>query len=368
MDALSPQQIVALAALGLGIIFGFVAHRTRFCTMGAVSDLMLMGDWRRMRAWFLTIAVAMTGSQALHMAGIIDLDRAFYLTPNLGWLGGILGGLLFGFGMTLAGGCGNKTLVRLGGGNLKSLVVLLVLGFFAYATQRGIVGWARVRLEDATNIDLKAHGHTTQGLPEILSHLSGLPLPSARVALLCVIVLAILVFCFKDAAFRASRRDIAAGILLGLLIPAGWAASGVLGADDFDPAPLVSFAFIAPIGESLQYLMTFTGASINFGVAAVGGVILGAFLSTLQEKSLRIESFGDTDDLVRHLAGAALMGIGGVTTMGCTVGQGLTGMSTLSLGSLIALLSIIAGGCFGMRYLEEGSLASALRGLFSRTA
>ncbi len=364
MPELHVNTLVALLAFAAGVVFGATAQRTNFCTMGAISDMVNLQDYRRFRAWLLAIAVAIAGSQALHLAGLVDLGRSIYLAPSLGWLGAILGGLMFGFGMTLAGGCGNKTLVRIGTGNLKSLVVAIVLGLFAYMTLRGIIGLARVAWIEPTNLGLQAAGG--QGLPDLLARLTGLAPAAARAGLAALAVGLLLWTCFKDRDFRASRRDVAGGVVIGLLIPAGWAITGIAGADDFDPAPLASFTFVAPIGEGLVYLMTFSGATINFGIAAVGGVIAGAFLAAIATRRFRIESFTNAPDMLRHLAGGALMGTGGVLALGCTVGQGITGLSTLAAGSLLAFTAIVAGGIAGIKYLEEGSVAGTFRALLAR--
>ncbi len=365
MEEISVGTIVALLGFALGGIFGATAQRTNFCTMGAISDMLLMGNWNRFRAWMLAIAVAMLMSQGLHAFEVIDLGESIYLTTNLGWLGAILGGLMFGFGMTLGGGCGNKTLVRLGAGNLKSLVVAVVLGIFAYMTLRGIIGLARVELETATNIDLSG-SFDSQGMPEVMAGLAGASVEVVRWVVTVIMAGFLLAFCFKDSRFRASRRDVAAGLIIGLLIPAGWYTTGVIGYDDFEPTQLASFTFVNPTGESLVYLMTFTGATVNFGIAVVGGVIAGSFVMAIATGTFRIESFSDSNDMIRHLCGAALMGTGGILAMGCTIGQGVTGVSTLAIGSVIALLSIIAGGVYGVKYLEEGSFGGALTGMFSR--
>ncbi len=366
MEELSVSTVVGLAGFAAGIAFGATAQRTNFCTMGALSDIVFMEDWRRFRAWMLAIAVAILGTQALHGGGYIDIDRSIYLTANFGWFGAILGGLMFGFGMTMAGGCGNKTLVRIGGGNLKSVMVALVLGIFAYMTLRGLVAVGRVEMEAMTNVDLASRGFTTQGIGEILGAPLGLDKETLRLGVAVVLAAVLLVFCFKSADFRGSPRDIAAGIIIGLLIPTGWAITGILGFDDFEPVPLSSFTFVGPTGEAVQYLMTFTGATINFGIAAVGGVIVGSFLMSLATKSFHVEAFSDAGDMLRHMGGGALMGVGGVLSLGCTIGQGLTGISTLAFGSLIALLSIFAGGVVGLKYLEEGTLFGAIRAVIVR--
>ncbi|PWB65465.1 MAG: YeeE/YedE family protein [Bradyrhizobiaceae bacterium] len=366
MSELAATTIVGIGGFLVGLVFGAVAQRTNFCTMGGISDLVLMGDGRRMRAWVLATAVAIIGTQSLHFAAIIDVNASIYLTPNLGWLGAILGGAMFGFGMTQAGGCGSRTLVRLGGGNLKSLVVAIILGIVAYMTLRGMLALARVQIENVANIDLKARGLSSQSIGDLAGMLTGLPAATTRAGAAAALALALLVFCFKDRAFRSSVRDMTAGVVVGLATVAGWIVTGVLAADEFDPVPLASVTFVAPVGESLQYLMTFTGATINFGIAVVAGVVAGSFLAAVASKTFRIEAFADRADLVRHFGGAALMGAGGVLALGCTIGQGVTGVSTLSLGSLIAWLSILAGGYLGVKVLEEGSFGSALRAAFAR--
>jgi uncharacterized membrane protein YedE/YeeE len=351
MDHLSARTAVALAAFVAGLVFGAVVQRTHFCTMGAIADLTLFGDGRRMRAWLLAIAVGLFGSQALAFAGVIDLSSTPYRTSDILWLGALLGGLMFGFGMTLTGGCASRNLVRLGAGNLKSLIVLLVMAVAAYMTMNGLFSLARVRLEDVSGITTE-----DQGLATMLG-LAGLTV----LLFALVIAVALTWLCFKDRKFRASGKDVTAGLVLGALIPIGWLISGLLGADDFEPEPLASFTFVGPVARSLIYLMTYPAAPVSFGIAAVGGVLLGGFIASRATGDFRIEGFSSLDDLIRHLIGAAMMGVGGVLGLGCTVGQGMTGLSTLAFGSVLTTLSIMAGGVLGVRYLERGSLKAALR-------
>ena len=367
MEEVPVRVLVAAAGFVAGIVFGATAQRTNFCTMGALSDIVFMGNYNRFRAWILAIAVAIVVSQSMDAAGLIELDESIYRTANFGWLPAIVGGLMFGFGMTLAGGCGNKVLVRAGGGNLKSIVVMVFLGVFAYMALRGLTGLLRVQLEDAANVDLGEYGYETQGIDEMLASAFSMDAGAMRWVVVAVAVLGFLWFCFKDPEFRASRRDIAGGLIVGVLIPVGWWITGVLGYDDFEPTQLASFTFVAPTGESLQYLMTFTGSTINFGIATVGGVIVGAFLASIAAREFRVESFTDANDVMRHMVGGALMGTGGVLSLGCTIGQGLTGLSTLAVGSVIAWLSIMAGGILGLKYLEEGSFPGAFRAILSRS-
>ena len=365
MEQESPIVLVSILGLVLGLVFGVTAQRTNFCTMGALSDAVFMGDWNRFRSWMLAIAIAILGSQALHIGGVLDLRSSIYLTPNLGWAGAIFGGTLFGFGMTMTGGCGNKTLVRLGAGNLKSLIVVIFIGIFAYMTLRGLTGLARVELEEILNIDLQSRGIDDQGLPTFLSFLGLSDLP-ARLISIAVITLGLFFFVFKSREFRASRANLAGGVIIGLLIPTAWYVTGVIGFDDFEPTPLASFSFVAPVGESIQYLMTFTGSTISFGVAVVAGVIAGSFLAAKSSGEFKIEAFTDSNDMVRHIIGASIMGFGGVLALGCTVGQGITGISTLAVGSVLALFSIFLGGYYGLKYMEEGTLSGALAAAFGR--
>ncbi len=353
MDELSVTTIAALAGLVLGMFFGGLTHRTNFCAMGAVADAMSFGDYKRARAWLLAIAVAIVGAQLLQFAGLINLNKSIYLGANLDWFGAIAGGIIFGFGMVLASGCPGRNLARTGGGDIKAFVVLVFIGLFAYMTLRGIMGLIRVALSDATSIDLAAFNIEDQGLGTLISSAIGIPRPAAQIAVGVLIVAGISWFCFKDEKFRSSPNYIIAGLGLGVLVTAGWWATGVLSADEFEPQQLTSLTFVAPTGDGLQYLMTYTGSTINFGIATVGGAIIGAFLSAITSGRFAWSAFSDKADTVRHLFGAAMMGIGGVTALGCTIGQGITGMSTLALGSVLALAAIATGGVLGMRYLER---------------
>jgi len=353
MDEFSIKSLVGLVALVAGAIFGAIVQRTHFCTMGAIADLVLFGDGRRMRAWLLAIAVALFGSQVLASADLIDLSSSLYRSTGILWLGALLGGLMFGFGMTQTGGCTSRNLVRLGAGNLKSLVVLLVMAITAYMTMNGLLAIPRLRLEMIGNID-----SVDQGIPGLI----GLGAWSA-LALAVLVAGLLAAFCFKDRKFRASGKDVTAGLVLGALIPLGWLTTGLIGADDFEPEPLASFAFVAPVARGLIYLMTYPSTTLSFGIAAVGGVLLGGFLAARWMGDFRIEGFSGLDDLNRHLMGAVLMGVGGVLGLGCTIGQGMTGLSTLAIGSVLTTLSIMAGGVLGVRYLERGSLKAALRAM-----
>ena len=364
MDGLPITTVVAALAFVGGTVMGVTARSMHFCTLGAIADAFLGAKHTGLRAWALAIATATLATQTMHMAGLIDLQESIYLVPDFGWLGAILGGLCFGFGMALVGTCGYGTLVRLGGGDLRSMVDFFVLGFFAYMTLRGLSGLGREFLIERTNGDLSAIGG--QGLIDAIAWLLAAESAMLRGIVVALVVGGLLVYCLKDRAFRQSRKDVIGGIVIGLVVASGWLVTGVIGADEFDPTPLGSYSFVTPVGESLVYLMTFTGATINFGVGAVGGVIFGAFLASQAKAEFRLEAFDDPKEMLRHIFGAALMGFGGVTALGCTIGQGITAMSTLSLSAPLALASIFLGAYLGLRYLVEGSLRGALRSSFAR--
>ncbi|MDE2259652.1 MAG: YeeE/YedE family protein [Betaproteobacteria bacterium] len=360
MDAPTLIKTIVWLGLSLGVVFGSVANKTNFCTMGAISDVVNMGHWVRMRAWLLAIAVAMIGTNVLAYFGYLDLSKTIYTGNNFPWLAYIVGGLCFGVGMTLASGCANKTLVRVGGGSLKSIVVFIYLGFAALVTLRGIFGEFRVKVLQAPAVSVQFdHGQT---LPALLSSIVGFSPNTLQLAISSVIGLSILIFVFKDKGFRKSLDSNLAGFIIGLLVVGGWYVTGNLGfSENPDTLEMTylgtnshlaeSMSFVAPSAYTLEYWAYWTDASniVTFGVATVFGVGIGSFLYALITKSFRWEAFSSAQDMFYHIIGGTLMGFGGVTAMGCTIGQGITGVSTLSLGSFLALASIVAGSAITMK-------------------
>lgn len=342
------QKIALIGFLG-AMVFGAIASRTQFCTMGAVSDWVNMGSKTRFKVWVMAMGIALIGAQMLNWNGLIDLRESIYLSTSFTWFGHILGGFLFGIGMSLGAGCGQRTLVRLGGGNLKSLVLLLVLGFSAYMTLRGLLALVRLEINEPTVMDLSLRDIPTQGIPDILSYWTGVSPALLTIVFVTLMGGGALFYALSDRNVRSSFDNLLAGIGLGLLIVGAWYTTGVIGFDDFDPVPLEGASFIAPVGNTLSYLMTFTGAQINFGIAIALGLIVGAFVYSILGRSFRIEYFAGRSDLVNHLYAGVLMGFGGVLGLGCTIGQGVTGLSTLAIGSLITVISIILGSAFTMK-------------------
>lgn len=352
MDGFPITTIVGLWGLVIGILFGAVTRKTEFCILGSLADISIYGDFRRLRAWMLAIAVAIVITQILHGSNLIDVQKSIYLVPTLGWSGAILGGLLFGYGTVMSRGCGGRSLIRLGGGDLRSLVSLVFLAIFAYMTMRGLTGVGREWLEGATDLHLGAYGFASQGIPEIIGTAVGLD--AAMVRIVCAFLAAggLLWFCLRDRRFRTSPSHVIAGLSVGILVSAGWVATGIAGTDEFEPSPLASMSFVRPVGDSIQYLMTFTGATLNFGIAVVAGTLVGGMAVAVMTGSFRVTGFSSSEEMLHYMGGGALMGFGGVLALGCTIGQGVTGLSTLSLGSILSVAAILAGGYMAAERLK----------------
>lgn len=357
---------ILLSVFAIAVLVGATANKTNFCTMGSVSDWVNMDDTGRLRAWLLAATVAMGGVLLLETWGLINLSSTFppYRTANFAWVRYLLGGLVFGIGMTLASGCGNKVLVRIGGGNLKSIVVLAIAATLAY-----LMLWTNFYLSvfdgwmAPMTLDLTAAiGAKNQTIPGIIGGLAGVENSATlHLVLGSLIVVGLLAFIFSSAEFRSHRDNILAGLIIGLAVVAGWYLTGsALGAEWKDWAAMAdappsrvetqSLTFISPMGDSIRYLMDPTNFSlVNFGISALVGVIVGSFLYALVSRSFRIEWFTNMSDFFQHAIGAVLMGIGGVLSMGCTIGQGVTGVSTLALGSMLTFAAIVAGSAGTMK-------------------
>ena len=350
--------VLALGGLAVGFLFGAVVFATNFCAMGSLSDIHNFGDWRRFRAWILAGAVALIGAQLLQAAGVVALDKSMYLaSANINWAGHILGGLLFGLGMVFTGGCPSRNLARAGAGDLRSLVTLLVLGLFAYMAIRGIFAPARAALEQTTSVT----GLPSQSLGDLLATSARLTPVTGALLVTALLAAAALVYCFGNKGFRASPVHVFSGLAIGLIVVAGWALTG-LAYDDMATKPVapISLTYVRPAGDALQWLVLFTADPMpGFGTASVFGALLGACVAALAMGRFRIATFSDTGDTLRNLGGAALMGLGGVMALGCTIGQGITGISTLALGSFLTFAAIVAGGVWGLRLLERQIMASA---------
>jgi uncharacterized membrane protein YedE/YeeE len=273
------------------------------------------------------MVAALVMVQALVWTGHLDLSKAVVLPTTLFWGGALLGGAMFGVGMTLTGGCGTRLLVLSAGGNLRSVVSFLIFAFVAYATIRGVLAPARAQLSNVTTIVLAKQ-----------------TLPLAVGAIFVAVALAFIAW------RRAPVRDVIAGVLIGLLVPAGYLATGVLGADDFEPVAVESVNVTRGGGDALVYLLTFTGAKLNFGIAFVAGIFVGALVVVGLRRDFRLVGFDKPADMLRYAGGAALMGAGGVLALGCTVGNGLTGVASLAPTSFVAVPAMVLAAAATMKW------------------
>ena len=355
------------AVFAIAVILGAVTSKTNFCAMGAVSDWVNIGDTGRMRAWVFSMAVALAGVVALEATGMVNLSAETfppYRTGNFAWIRYLLGGLLFGVGMTLASGCGNKTMVRIGGGSLKSLTVLVVASICAYLMlwtplfEKAFLPWIA-----ATSVNLPQHGVASQELGTVLAGMFGMGMSKhLNLAVAAVMVAGLLFFVFKSADFRDTPDHILGGAVVGLAVVFGWwLTGGSVGREWKAFAEMAtqvpsrvqtqSYTFVSPMGDTLRYLLDPSNLLlINFGVMALSGVILGSAIWSILAREFRFEWFAGWKDFGNHVLGGALMGTGGVLAMGCTIGQAVTGVSTLAVGSILAFLAIVIGAAGTMKY------------------
>jgi uncharacterized protein len=361
-----------LWAFGLALVFGAIANKANFCTMGAVSDWVNIGDLSRLRSWMLAIATAIIGVGVLEYAGTIDLSLTTsndtsnppYRSANFIWLRHLLGGLMFGVGMTLASGCGNKTLVRLGEGNMKSVVVLVVMGITAWwMLFSNLSYYAFLQWMLPFSIDFSQRGIPSQDIAAVAAGLFGFDSsPASGLVFALLVAIPLLIWVLRARDFRENIELLSAGLIIGVLVVIGWyvtaGASGQALLEELefmDQRPFFtgaqSFTFIGPAGHVVQYAKEgFSSIYLTFGVALVAGVIVGSFLYTVLFRKVRIEWFVNGKDFTMHVLGAILMGAGGVLSLGCTIGQGITGVSTLALGSFVTIIAIIAGSAATMKY------------------
>lgn len=381
---------VLLAGFVITLILGAVAYKTNFCTMGAVSDLVNMGDSGRMRAWVLGMAVAVLGVAVLEYIGLADMSlttsaetgRPPYRAAVFPWPRFIVGGILFGIGMTMGSGCGNRTMVRIGGGNLKSVAVLLAMGVAGYLMIFTNFGYyVFLQWMQPAFIDLRNLGIADQSLGAVVSGPLGLPGSAVTLAAGLLVAALMLVWVLRSSDFLKNRDNVLAGIVLGLCVAAAWyVTAGAMGQGLIEEVAFLegdeqpygvgaqSLTFVQPAAVLIRYLETgLASRFMSFALVAGAGVIAGAFLYALVSRRLRLEWFQSLGDVARHMIGGLLMGFGGVLSIGCTIGQAVSGVSTLAVGSFLTFVSICLGSALTMKaqyykmvYEDEASWGSAL--------
>lgn len=336
-------EFASIGGFLIGLGFGAVGFLSGFCLLSSLRDWWGTGDGSKLRTFALAVAVAIIGTQALAVAGLVEIDKSLYLQPSFSAPLIFAGGLLFGIGMVLANACASRSLVLLGKGNLRSLLVLLLVGIAGQMTLKGLLAPARLAVLQWTQVT-----PASISVPGLFG-LGGLDDVAARIVAAAVVGLALLAFAFSDAKFRRSFGAIAAGFAMGLFVIAGWLTTGWLAADEFNPIAVSSITFVSPAAETVQYVMLSTGLTLNFGIALVVGVVAGSFSAALLSGRFELEGFTSPSQMLRATAGALLMGVGGALAYGCSIGQGLTGLSTLGLPSLLAVAGMVAGAAIGLR-------------------
>jgi hypothetical protein len=338
-------NIVAVSGLLIGLAYGAVGLLSGFCLLSGLRGWWADGDSRLIRTYALALGVAIAGTQLLAASDLVDIGKSIYLQPSFSVPLIFFGGLLFGYGMVLSNGCGSRALVLLGSGNLRSLVVVIVLGITAQMTLKGLIAPIRIEALQLSQVTPKVIS-----LPALLSTL-GVGETFARTLASSLIAGALIIFAFAHAPFQRAWGQIAAGLAVGGLVVAGWLATGYIGADDFNPVPVTSLTFVAPIADAVQYAMLSTGLTLNFGIAMVGGVFAGSLAVALATGRFHWQGYTSPNHMLRSIGGAALMGAGGAMAYGCSIGQGLTGLSTLALASFVAVGGILLGTALGLRGL-----------------
>lgn len=345
LDAWGDGNVAALAGAFGGILLGLAARLGRFCTLGAIEDYAYGGSDARLRMWVLAIGTAVLGTFTCLAFGWVTPSDSFYLSQPFAPIATILGGLVFGYGMAMAGNCGFGALARLGGGDLRSFVIVVVMGITAYATISGPGAWLRLALFPPRGI-----AGEPQGIAHFISSFSGLPVWAIGMAIGALLI----ALALSSSAMRSERNSIFWSVVVGLSVITAWVFTSWIAANGFDGTPVVSHTFAAPVGETILYTMTSTGQTLSFGIGSVAGVWLGAFAGSLIKGHFRWEACEDPRELRRQIFGAAMMGVGAVIALGCSIGQGLSAFSLLAFSAPLTFAAIFIGARLGIKHLIEG--------------
>ncbi|WP_050927537.1 YeeE/YedE family protein [Aestuariivita boseongensis] len=345
LELLGEANADALIGLIGGFVLGIAARMGRFCTLGAIEDVLYGSDDRRLRMWGIAIGVAIIGVHIALYMGHFDLTQTAYLDRVWNPVGTIVGGLMFGYGMAICGNCGYGALARLGGGDLRSFVIVLVMGLSAYFVMSGPLAHLRVWLFPAEE------GATSpQGISQMMQSSFGVdPLLTGL-----IIGSTIILVTLGSSAMRRSPSHIFWGAAVGLAIVSGWVGTYWVAVTGFEAEPIETHSFAAPIGDTIYYAMTASGNTLSFSVGSVVGVLLGACLGSYSKGQFRWEACEDPRELKRQIVGAAIMGPGAILAVGCSIGQGVSAFSVLAYSAPIAFLAIFAGAAIGLRQLITG--------------
>ncbi|MEO9864332.1 MAG: YeeE/YedE family protein [Yoonia sp.] len=349
LDAWGDANMAAVVGLFGGVLLGLAARLGRFCTLGAIEDVLYGGNDSRLRIWIAAIGFAIIGSFGLMATDLFDPAASFYVGQTWSPVASIAGGLLFGYGMALAGNCGFTALARLGGGDLRSFVIVVVMGLAAFATLSGPLAWIRVYLFPTPET-----AATPNGIAHLIGTATGISIPLIGT----IIGVAAVAFALSNRAFRTDRMNTFWSIVIALAVVSAWAGMSFINRTGFDDLAIVSHTFSVPIGETMLYGMTASGQSLSFGIGSVVGVWVGAFIGSLMKGHFRWEACEDPRELRRQIFGATMMGVGAVVAIGCSIGQGLSAFSILSFSAPVTFAAIFAGAALGLRQLIVGLSAA----------
>lgn len=345
LDVWGDGNVAAVAGAFGGIFLGLAPRLGRFCTLGAIEDYAYGGSDTRLRMWGLAIGTAVFVTFACLAVGLVTPTNSFYINQSVAPVAAILGGLLFGYGMAMAGNCGFGALARLGGGDLRSFVIVVVMGITAYATIGGPGAQLRMMV-----FPPQGAASEPQGIAHFISSFSGLPTWTIGMAIGAIII----AMALTSAAMRSDRKSIFWAVIVGLSVVSAWIFTSWIAANGFDGTSVVSHSFAAPVGETILFTMTSTGQTLSFGIGSVVGVWLGAFVGSLIKGHFRWEACEDPRELRRQIFGAAMMGVGAVVALGCSIGQGLSAFSLLAFSAPLTFAAIFIGARFGLKHLIEG--------------
>ncbi|MEJ2696634.1 MAG: YeeE/YedE family protein [Candidatus Sulfobium sp.] len=352
----SIRSAVIISGLLIGGIMGAVVQRSKFCIAAACHNIVTTRDMTQTRAYAMALFVAIPATQVLYSHGIVDIGRSIYINSPFTWLSYVAGGFIFGVGIVYAGGCASRILVRAGEGNLGGLVSVLAFIFASGATLWGIT--ARLRVDYFNKLTLNM---SNQYLPDVIGHVPAW----AIILVIEAVLLGFMLKAPKESEWRSWRWPLA-GAAIGLVVVLAWWVNGLAfkaipNVDAFsfagpDDATLLqvwrpkSMTFALADAQAFRYIILWTGETINFAVATVLGVVAGSFISavisgTFQWVAPPLQQFK------YNLAGGLLMGFGAVLAMGCNIGQGLSGISTLSLGSFLTMSFILFGAIAGAKFM-----------------
>lgn len=349
LDAWGDANVAAAIGLFGGVLLGLAARLGRFCTLGAIEDYLYGNNNKRLRMWILAIGCSVVGSFGLMAMGLFDPSKSFYLSQKWSPLASVVGGGLFGYGMAMAGNCGFGALARLGGGDLRSFVIVLVMGISAYVTLSGPLAWIRVAVLPPTQ-----PARIPSGIAHTVGDVSGLPVTIIGVVIGCLLI----GFALKASALRHDRSAMFWAFAVGMAVTSAWAGMYYVNANGFEDLAVVSHTFSAPVGETILYGMTASGQTLSFGIGSVVGVLAGAFVGSLIKGHFRWEACEDPRELRRQIIGAGIMGVGAVIALGCSIGQGLSAFSILAFSAPVTFAAIFGGAALGLRHLIVGFTAT----------